>query len=34
MEVGAEGKGERGSQADALLSAEPDVGLDPTTLRL
>ena len=28
---GAEGEGE--SQADSLLSAEPDMGLDPTTLR-
>ena len=29
----AEGKGGRESQADSLLSMEPNVGLDPMTLR-
>jgi len=28
MSVGGGGKGERESQADSLLSAEPDAGLD------
>ena len=30
---GAEGEGERESQAESLLSVEPNMGLDPTTLR-
>ena len=31
--TGGGAEGERESQADSLLSAEPDAGLDPTTLR-
>lgn len=31
--VGAGGKGEKESQSASTLSAEPDVGLDLTTLR-
>ena len=30
---GAEGEGERESQADSPLSMEPDMGLDLTTLK-
>ena len=30
---GAEGQGERESQADSLLSMDPNVGLDHMTLR-
>ena len=29
----AEGEGERESQADSVLSVEPEMGLDLTTLR-
>ena len=32
-EAGAEGEGERESQADSLLSTEPDKRLNPMTLR-
>ena len=31
---GVEGKGERESQADSMLSVKPNGGLDPRTLRL
>lgn len=30
---GAEGKGDTESQPGSMLSAQPDAGLDPTTLR-
>lgn len=30
---GVEGRGERETQADSVLSVEPDVGLNPTTPR-
>ena len=33
MGGGAEGKRERESQADSVLSVEPNTGLDPMTLR-
>jgi len=32
-QAGGGAEGERESQADCLLSAEPDAGLDPTTPR-
>ena len=33
VEGGIEGKGERESQTDSMLSAELDMGLNPMTLR-